>query len=127
MHLVKQNMPFQGNTKETGNFNQLLKLCNKIAPVNHTLPTEYASHQTQNELTQLCADKIHLNNVRKLQENKWFGIMADEATDCSNKTVLTLLHRSCDVNLEVHEIFMGLHVIKNTKAETIVNKILVSM
>ena len=50
--------------------------------------------------------------------------MADECADVTNEEQLVICFRWVDENLEVHEDFVGLHPLNDTKAETIVKVIL---
>ena len=61
-----------------------------------------------------------------VRQTKWFSMIADEATDYSNKCLLSSLQRTCSVNFDVSELLMGLRKLLNTKSETIVKEILVS-
>ena len=45
--------------------------------------------------------------------------MADETVDVSNNEQLVIYIRWVDKDLEVHEEFVGVHPIENTKAETV--------
>ena len=50
--------------------------------------------------------------------------MADECVDVTNEEQLVICFRWVDENLEVHEDFVGLHPLSDTKAGTIVKVIL---
>ena len=50
--------------------------------------------------------------------------MAGECADVTNEEQLVIWFRWVDENLEVHEDFVGLHPLSDTKADTIVNIIL---
>ena len=50
--------------------------------------------------------------------------MADECVDVTNEEQLVICFRWVDENLEVHEDFVGLHPLSDTKADTIVKVIL---
>ena len=50
--------------------------------------------------------------------------MADECADVTNEEQLVICFRWVDENLEVHEDFVGLHPLNDTKADTVVKVIL---
>ena len=50
--------------------------------------------------------------------------MADECADITNEEQLVICFRWLNENLEVHEDFVGLHPLRDTKADTIVKVIL---
>ena len=56
---------------------QHLKKCPKNA--------SYISKSTQNELIKCCGEVITNMIVNEVKESKFFSIIADEASDCSNK------------------------------------------
>ena len=56
--LVKQNIPFQGSTKEKGNLHQLMSLINKLTSINHTLPHEHLCSTIQNEIMSLMGEDV---------------------------------------------------------------------
>ena len=50
--------------------------------------------------------------------------MADECADKANEEQLVICFRWVDVDFEIHEDFIGLHPLPNTKADSIVKIIL---
>ena len=66
----------------------------------------------------LLANDLTSTIVNIIKKNQ-HGIIADEATDASNKTTLTLACRTVDDNLNVKECFAGMHVVSNLKSATL--------
>ena len=62
-----------------------------------------------------------LRNIAKsIQQAKYFTIMADEVTDCSNKEQVAVCFRTVDENFEPQESFIGLHVVESIQANVLV-------
>ena len=59
------------------------------------------------------------NIVTRIRGAKYYTLMADETADVSNNEQLVICITWVDKDLEVHEEFVGVHPIENTKAETI--------
>ena len=57
--------------------------------------------------------------VKRIKRAKYYTLMADETDDVSNNEQLVICIRWVDEDLEVHEEFVKVHFIENTKAETI--------
>ena len=68
---------------------QHLKTCSKNA--------SYISKTSQNDLISCCGQFITELVVRKIKENQFFSILADEASDCSNQEQLSLVIRYVDI------------------------------
>ena len=58
--------------------------------------------------------------AKKLQSSNAFTIMADECTDMSNHEQLIICFHWVDIDLEVHEEFVGLYQLPDISANTIV-------
>ena len=58
------------------------------------------------------------NIVQRIKRAKYYTLMADETADISNNEQLEICIRWVDEGVEVHEEFVGVHPIENTKAET---------
>ena len=61
---------------------------------------------------------------RDIKNTKYFTIMADESADISNEEQLVICFRWVDDDFEIHEDFVGLHPLPNTKTDSIVKVIL---
>ena len=78
---------------------QHLKTCSKNA--------SYISKTSQNDLISCCGQFITELVVRKIKENHFFSILADEASDCSNQEQLSLVIRYVDSDCVIREEFLG--------------------
>lgn len=67
----------------------------------------YISKTSQNEVINCCGKYIKDVLVKEIKLNKFFSIIADEASDCSNKEQMSLVLRFIDQSCEVREEFMG--------------------
>ena len=61
-----------------------------------------------------------------VKRNKCFALMGDEGATCDNKTVLSIAYRTVDINLKASELFVGVFLLFNLKAETIATKLTAS-
>ncbi|XP_057307639.1 52 kDa repressor of the inhibitor of the protein kinase-like [Hydractinia symbiolongicarpus] len=107
--------PEVGNfsTGSTGNFIDLLNYRVRGGDTtleNHLLKcnknSSYISKTSQNEIINCCADIITENIVSEVKKNKFFTIIADEASDTSNKEQLSLVLRYVDSNFDIKEDFI---------------------
>ena len=73
----------------------------------------------QNENLKTMSLKILHQIARKLQ-SAIFSIMADETTDAANHEQVVLVFRWVDKDLSIHEDFVGLRHIPDTRSATIV-------
>ena len=78
---------------------QHLKNCSKNAG--------YISKTSQNDLISCCEQFITELVVRKIKENQFFSILADEASDCSNQEQLSLFVTYVDSDCAIKEEFLG--------------------
>ena len=105
-----QNIPLRGHRDDSrhlldsslnpGNFREILKYgarCANIslddylnsAPKNAT----HRSKTTQNELIDICGELLTSKIVSEVKAAKFFSILADEATDCANIELMSLVVR----------------------------------
>ena len=75
-----------------------LRTCSKNA--------SYISKISQNELINCCGNYIKDILVKEMKENRFFSILADEASDCSNQEQLSLVIRFVDGSGEIGEEFL---------------------
>ena len=73
----------------------------------------YISKTTQNNLIQACGDIITETLISKVKEARFFSIIADECSDCSNTEQLALCLRFVDKELNIHEKFLKFCELKN--------------
>jgi len=123
--LVRQNIPLQGDSLEKSNLYQLLQLCRSINGCRNSLNDSYTHSTFQNEFISILANEVTMIVVNRVKANRMFGLIADEATDVSNKTLLTLVYRTVDDCLNVNEYFSGMYVVANIKSQTLEDKIMV--
>lgn len=69
----------------------------------------YRSKTIQNEIIQLSGEWIQEKIVKEVTKNKFFSILADEATDISNQEQLPLIIRYVDGNDMIREDFVGFY------------------
>ena len=55
--------------------------------------------------------------VSFIQKAQFFTILADETTDCANREQIVFTNRWVDDNLEVHEEFIGIHLIDSIETK----------
>ena len=120
-------MPFQGTIKELSDFHQLMLHANKLQPSNHVLPYEHDSPKIQNEIMCLIAEDVKERNMKKIRENGYFGVSVNETANNQNQSMFAATDRTVNKNLEIEEIFSGVHNVPNKKSETLTNTTLVSL
>ena len=76
-----------------------LKTCSRNA--------SYISKTSQNELIYCCGKLITDILIKDIKESKFFSILADEASDCSNQEQLSFVLRFVDKDGEKREEFLG--------------------
>lgn len=67
----------------------------------------YLSLQIQNELISCLGNEIRESVVKQIEKSKFYSVMADETTDESTKTQLSICVRYLTDNFEVEEAFLG--------------------
>ncbi|XP_054283488.1 52 kDa repressor of the inhibitor of the protein kinase-like [Macrosteles quadrilineatus] len=126
------DLPLRGKTDEGAVFNDLLHFREesgdkvlqehlKTAPKN----AKYISHGIQNELIDTCATTLRSDLVRKIKDNEFFSILADETMDIGGTEQLSLGVRYYNREEKiVKEEFLGFTPLQNgVDAETIANAI----
>ncbi|XP_028419093.1 52 kDa repressor of the inhibitor of the protein kinase-like, partial [Dendronephthya gigantea] len=120
----RQNIPLRGHRDDSsnylsdevncGNFIEILKygaMCAgktleelfKSTPKNMT----YKSKTTQNEIIDICGDMITKKLTDEIREARFYSILADEASDCSNIEQLSIVIRFVDKQCQIREEFLG--------------------
>ena len=97
-----------------------LRTCSKNA--------SYISKTSQNELINCCGNYIKDILVKEIKQNRFFSVLADEASDCSNQEQLSLVTRFVDGSGEIREECLGflhcdLGLSGKALAETVLNGI----
>ena len=67
------------------------------------------------DICRLTALQTEVSYKQQISNKPKFTILADESTDAGNKEHLTIVFRWVDEMLLVHEDFVGLHEIDNTR------------
>ena len=126
--LACQGLAFKGND----NLTQLFELLNKNDPALLTRldkesylepgQHEYMHNDIQNELIELMAKQVLAKKLESIRSSKFFGIIADEYTDISNKELLSMCFRWIK-DLRVHEDFVRYYELPDIKSDTIVTVI----
>ena len=112
------------NHDQEGNLKQLLMMMSRdVSPVIRQWLAEnkYMSPEIVNELISMMGQSVLqklLNNIKRATPH-WFGIIADEATDVTNRERLNLSLRWVNDDYEVGEDPVGLFALPNTTADTI--------
>ena len=128
--LACQGLAFRGNDGND-NLTQLFKLLNKNDPAlltrldkeSHLEPGQhkYMHNDIQNELIELIAKQVLAKKLESIYSSNFFGIIADEYTDISNKELLSMCFRWIE-DLRVREDFVGYYEL-DIKSDTIVTTI----
>ena len=82
--LLRQNLAIRGKDDSEGNFNQLLALRQKDAPMLRQWE-KYLSPTIQNELIEEIGNSLLRRLLSDIREAKFFGIISDETTDAAGK------------------------------------------
>ena len=137
---ARQNISFRGHRDDSkhfddrsnnpGNFQTLLEFRVdsgdrvlddhfKTAPKNAT----YRSKSIQNELIESCGKHIRQKISKEIQSARFFSVIADEASDCSQTEQLSLVISFIDENSTIREEFVEFVKCESTSAEYLTNKI----
>ena len=121
--LCRQGQPLRSNEKE-GNFDQLLlhsaKTDSRTTEWLKKKSGKYTYPSIQNEFIKTMALSILRDIASNVHKGVFYTIMADEVTDSSNQEQFIFFLRCVDVGLNPHEEFIGLHVVPNICADTLV-------
>ena len=95
---------------------QVLKQHFETAPRN----ANYRSKTIQNEMIQCCGEYISDSLVQEIKEAKIFAVLADEASDVSNREQMALIIRFVDKQHMIREEFLRfIHCEAGTSGEAI--------
>ena len=117
----RQNMPLRGHRDDSGsistNKGNFLALIDFRCEAGDTILKEhlkssssratYISKTIQNDLIMACGEYIRDMILEEVQSCRFFSIIADEATDSSNREQLSIVLRFVDDKMDVREEFMG--------------------
>ena len=127
--LARQGIPLRGDkSDEDSNFIQLLKMdIEEDAKFSDWLDkkaNKYVSHDIQNELLKTMALSVLRELADSVRQSTFYTIMCDECTDISNREQLVICIRwISNDDLEAHEDVVGLYLINDISAFTIVQSI----
>ena len=74
---------------------------------NYSKNASYISKTSQNDFISCCGQFITELVVRKIKENQFFSILADEASDCSTQEQQSLVIKYVDSDCVIREEFLG--------------------
>ena len=80
----------------------------------------YQSPQIVNELVSMMGQDVLRGILKKIRQAEYFGVMADETRDISNKEQLVICCRWVDESYNIHEDPLGLFQISSCTADSIV-------
>ena len=118
--LCRQGVPLKRNEKE-GNFDQLLLHSSKTdSRITEWLKKKSGKYTRQDEFIKIMALSILRDIASNIHKGVFYTIMADEVTDSSNQEQFVLCLRWMDVEWNPLKEFIGLHVVPNICADTLV-------
>ena len=122
IYLGRQGLAFRGHRDDSkylsdpnnnpGNFQALLGLLQDQSPEVRSLFDDaprnatYHSKTIQNQIIDIIGDMIAECIIKEVKNAQFFSILADEASDISNKEQLSLVLRFVDENNEIREEFI---------------------
>ena len=119
-YLMRQGQAVRGHNEAEGNLHQLLLLRQEAIPELKWWMQEgkYMSPEIVNELISEMGHKILRELLSKIQEARWFSLIADETRDISDIEQLTISIRWVLSDYMVHGDSKGLVQVPRTDAET---------
>ena len=123
--LLRQGLAIRGHDDVESNLVQLLHLrSDDCRELNSWIREHnYMSPEIVNEQIKLIAHSALSNILADIRKAHWFSVIADEATDISNKAQLTVCIRWVDSDFCVHEDPIELIELPKTDAETIAKEL----
>ena len=134
----KQGLSFRGHrddstaldTSNMGNFIELVRFRAENDEVLRTyLGTSprnalYTSKTIQNEMIDVIGSAIEDQIIHEIQTAKFFTILADEVTDCSNLEQLSIVIRFVDSDKNIREDFLGFITVERITGESLATALL---
>ena len=123
--LLRQGLAIRGHDEIESNLVQLLQLrSNDCSELNRWIrERKYMSPEIVNDQIKLIAHSVLTNIIADIRKANWFSVIADEATDVSNKEQLTVCIRWVDDDFCIYEDPIELIKLPKTDAETIAGKL----
>ncbi|CAB4016965.1 zinc finger MYM-type 1-like isoform X1 [Paramuricea clavata] len=122
-YLVRQGLALRGHERIDSNLIQLLKTRAEDVPeLNNWIENrQYLSPIIINELLEMMGNTALRSILEDIRNNSgFFGLIADESRDISNKEQLTCILRWVSLSdLMTHEDFIGMYLVEKPDAETI--------
>ena len=81
---------------------------------------KYVSPQIQNEILGVMGTTVLREIASAIRHAQYFALMADEATDLSNKGQVVICFRSVNEEIQCHEDVVGLYQVESIKSDSIV-------
>ena len=125
--LVRQGLACRAHKENEGNFRQLLNLrANECPQLKQFLSrkTNFCSWNTQNEILSMLSEKILQSLTQDVQKNKFYAVIMDGTQDNAGKEQHSVCIRYTTTNLEVEEVFVGLHEPVDTTGHSLSNMLL---
>ena len=134
----KQGLSFRGHrdvftaldASKMGNFIELVRFRAENDDVLHTyLETSpmnalYTSKTIQNETIDVNGSAIEDQIIDEIQAAKFFTILADEVTSCSNLEQVSIVIRFVDDDKNIREDFLGFITVERTTGESLATALL---
>ena len=125
--LARQGLAFRGHKENEGNFWQLLKLrANECPQLKQFLfrKANFCSWNTQNEILSMLSEKVLQTLTQDVQKNKFYAVIMGGTQDNAGKEQQSVCIRYSTTNLEVEEVFVGLHEPADTTGQSLSNVLL---
>ena len=124
-YLARQGLAVRGHEQIEGNLIQLLLLrsedCSELKQ--WIKEKHYLSSEILNEMLSLMCRTITMQLLKEIHEASIYSLIADEATDITNKEQLCISIRWVDPFCVIHEDALELTALTKTDSETIANAI----
>ena len=121
--LAVQGLPFRRRQEDSGNFMQVLHLISNHEPELQQWLSQagrsFTSHQVQDEILRLYAAALEEKLLKEIRSSDAFGIILDETADISRREQASFCFRFVDDDLIIHEAFLGMYELPDTKAATL--------
>ena len=120
--LARLGLAFRGHKKNEGNFWRLLKVrANECPQLNQFLSrkTNFCSRNTQNQILSMLSEKVLQSLTQDVQKNKFYAVIMDGTQDNAGKEQQSVCIRYTTTNLEVEEVFVGLHEPADTTGQSL--------
>ena len=104
-----------------------MELVEKLKPSSKALrDDEYTSSEIQNEILEYFTDAVCKVILSEIRCNV-FLMSSDEICNRNNQSIFALVYRTTNDLLDTKELFAGIYIVINKKANTLVETIMVSL